>query len=136
MLKRRRILVADDSDDNRALCAELLAFYGFQVVTAADGQEAIAQARQLRPDLILLDLAMPILSGWEAARQLRADPTLRGVPLIALTAHAFPEPLQQARDAGFDLVLTKPCDLADLRAAVESLLGDAPAPDKGAGSEL
>lgn len=103
------VLIADDVDDARELYGEYLRYSGFRVVTASDGVEAVRLARTYRPDVILLDVRMPRLTGSEAVRQLKTDPRFTGVPIIALTAHA----LQSERDAlmgdGFDDVLAKPC---------------------------
>lgn len=134
---RARILVVDDSDDSREVCAEILSFWGFEVATAADGYEAIAKALQLRPDVILMDLSMPGLDGWEAARRLRADTAMRSIPLIALTAHSHPQLVLEARQAGFDLVLTKPYPPRELKAIIESMLArprTGAAPEGGPGS--
>lgn len=103
------ILVVDDFTDGRELVAELLAYAGFRTAQASTGPQALDMALALRPDVMLLDLSLPGLDGWEIARRLRRDPVGRLLRIIALTAHATPAPLARARDAGCDLVLTKPC---------------------------
>lgn len=103
------ILIAEDDADNREGYAEYLAFLGYRVAQASDGDEALASALQLRPDVLLLDLAMPGIDGWEVARQVRADPRTRSMLVIALSACVFPTDIRRATDAGCDLFLDKPC---------------------------
>ncbi len=105
----RTILVVDDFQDNRAMYAEFLRYSGFDVVEAANGLEAIQQAASILPDVIVMDLSLPVLDGWEATRRLKRDATTRHIPVIALTGHALQGHLQDARDAGCDRVLAKPC---------------------------
>lgn len=103
------VLVVDDFTDGRELVAELLIYAGFRTAQAATGHEALERALALQPDVMLLDLSLPGLDGWEITRRLRADPIGKSLRIIALTAHATPAPLSRAREAGCDLVLTKPC---------------------------
>ena len=102
------VLVVDDYPDGREVCAEYLAFSGFRVLQAADGQEALDLAFAERPDLVLMDLSLPGMDGWEATRRLKADPRTASTPVIALTAHALDSHAASARAAGADAVVTKP----------------------------
>jgi two-component system cell cycle response regulator DivK len=115
-----RVLVVEDFADNRDLLTEYLTFRGFAVTAAADGATAIAMARRDLPDVILMDLRMPGLDGWEATRQLKADPETANVPVVAVTAHALRPEFESARDAGCDAVVAKPFDIAALADALGS----------------
>jgi len=114
-----RVLVVEDYADNRDLLTEYLTFRGFAVSAAADGDAAIRLAREEPPDVILMDLRMPGVDGWQATRQLKADPMTAHVPVIAVTAHALRPEVQSARDAGCDAVVAKPFDIAALGDALE-----------------
>jgi two-component system cell cycle response regulator DivK len=114
-----RVLVVEDFADNRDLLTEYLTFRGFTVDAAADGAAAIAKARRDLPDVILMDLRMPGLDGWEATRQLKADPATAKVPVVAVTAHALRPEVESARDAGCDAVVAKPFDIVALADALE-----------------
>jgi CheY-like chemotaxis protein len=103
------VLVVDDVDHGREIFAEYLEFRGFRVATAADGLEALEKAFSLRPDIILMDLSLPGIDGWEATRRLKLDERTRGTPVIALTAHALASAHDKAREVGCDAVVTKPC---------------------------
>jgi two-component system, cell cycle response regulator DivK len=103
------ILVVDDFKDGRELVTEMLSFHGFRVAEAADGQEALAKAKALQPDAILMDLSLPGVDGWEVTRRLRADAATAAIKIIALTAHAQADALGRARRAGADATITKPC---------------------------
>jgi CheY-like chemotaxis protein len=116
------ILLAEDFEDARELYREYLEFSGFQVLTAANGREAIERAIELQPDLILMDASMPVLDGWQATRELKANDATRHIPVVALTAHAFDDARQQARAAGCDAFITKPCLPDDLVSQVRSVL--------------
>jgi CheY-like chemotaxis protein len=124
------VLIAEDDLDNREGYAEYLAFLGYRVEQAADGEQALAAARRLHPDVILLDLALPILDGWDVARALKADPATRDVLLVALSACVFPDDIQRATASGCDLFLDKPCYPQTVAEAIERLLRerDAAAP--------
>jgi two-component system cell cycle response regulator DivK len=119
------ILVVDDYEDNRQMYAELLAYAGYQVTEARDGAEAIATAQRLLPDLIVMDLSLPVIDGWEATRRLKADDRTRHIPVLALTGHA-PEGLaghsEGAHEAGCDAFLAKPCSPETLLELVRELL--------------
>jgi two-component system, cell cycle response regulator DivK len=111
--KNRVVLVVDDFEDNRDMYAVYLTHSGYDVLEAADGQEAVEVARQRVPDVIVMDLTLPIMDGWEATRRLKADERTRHIPIIMLTGHAVAGQSRDARDAGCDAFLAKPC-LPDL----------------------
>jgi two-component system, cell cycle response regulator DivK len=119
---RPRVLIVDDFGDARDMYAEWLTFKGYDVVTAADGEQAVAQAEAQRPDVILLDLRMPGLTGYQTLHVLRRDPAFADVPIAALTAHALDEERGEALAAGFDMFLAKPCLPDELLVAIEQLL--------------
>jgi CheY-like chemotaxis protein len=104
----QRVLVVDDYDDAREMYAEYLEFLGYQVQTARDGQEALQYARAEHPDIILMDLSLPVLSGWEATRQLKQDERTRHIPVMALTGHVMAMHSEKAREVGCDAFVAKP----------------------------
>ena len=116
------ILLVDDDSDNRAIYRQYLEWKGFRVVEATDGLQALEQAAAVTPAAIVLDLRLPRLDGWEALRRLKADPATRHIPVLALTAHAFAVDAEQAKAAGCDRFLTKPCLPEDLARAIGSLI--------------
>ena len=116
------VLIVDDVDHGREICAEYLEFRGFRVATAADGQEALDKAFELIPDVILMDLSLPVIDGWEATRRLKMDSRTKEIPVIALTAHALASAHDRAMEAGCDSVVTKPCLPRDLEAEVRRQL--------------
>lgn len=116
------ILLVEDNEMNRDMLGRRLERRGYTVRCAADGQEGLDRARAEAPDLILMDLSLPVLDGWTAIRRLKADPALRRIPVIALTAHAMAQDEQQARAAGCDDFDTKPVELPRLLAKIEALL--------------
>jgi two-component system, cell cycle response regulator DivK len=103
------VLVVDDFQDNREMFAEYLTFSGFRVAEAATGREALERAFELMPDLILMDLSLPEIDGWEATRHLKNDPRTKRIPIVALTGHTLAGHSRDAKDAGCDAFLTKPC---------------------------
>jgi two-component system cell cycle response regulator DivK len=119
----KRILVVEDDPDNRRIVAKVLSVEGYHVIEATDGIEALAQARAERPDLILMDLALPNVDGWEATRRLKSDPETRSIPVVALTAVAMRGDEEQARAAGCDDYLPKPARPAAIRAVVKKYTG-------------
>ena len=124
-MKRRPrpvVLIAEDFEDARDLYKDYLEFSGFTVKTARNGREAIDLATSLQPDLILMDASMPVLDGWQATRELKANPTTRNIPVLALTAHAFDDARREARSSGCDGFVTKPCLPDDLVARVRATL--------------
>ena len=116
------ILVVDDYQDAREMYAEYLQYSGFRVAEAKNGNEAVAQARSLRPDLILMDLSLPGMDGWEATRVLKADDATKHIPIVALTGHALAGASEGARKAGCDSFVTKPCLPDDLVVDVKRML--------------
>ena len=117
------VLVVDDSVDARTMYGDYLEFCGYRVVTAGDGIQAIAAAHAEWPAVILMDLAMPRMDGWEAIRRLRADPKTAEIPIVALSAFAFGDAPQRARDAGADLCLSKPCLPPEVALVVRAMVG-------------
>lgn len=113
------ILLVEDNEDNRIVYATILRHHGFNVTEALDGADALTRARSEQPDLILLDISLPHLDGWEVFRQLRERDETRGIRVVALTAHAMPGDRERARLEGFDGYLAKPCEpravLAEVR---------------------
>ncbi len=128
----KKILVVEDVAFNRDLLVQLLE-ERYSVITAEDGERGIEAARHDRPDLILMDLSLPAMDGWEAARRLKEDEKLRDVPIIAVTAHAMRGDRERALDAGCEDYITKPIDEDVLFAKIERYLGRA-AP-AGAGND-
>lgn len=120
------ILVVDDYQDAREMYAEYLQFSGFRVAEAKNGNEAIEKAFELRPDLILMDLSLPGMDGWEATRQLKSDERTRHIPVVALTGHALAGASEGARKAGCDSFVTKPCLPDDLVTEVRRMLNVVP----------
>jgi two-component system, cell cycle response regulator DivK len=121
--RRPRVLLVDDYPDAREMYSEYLEFSGFDVVEAANGMEALQRAVEEAPDIILMDLSLPVMDGWEATRRLKADPATRGIPVIALTAHAMVEDKEKAMAAGCDDYDTKPIELPRLLEKIGRLLG-------------
>lgn len=117
-----KILLVEDNDMNRDMLSRRLARKGYETVEAADGKEGIETARSTRPDLILMDMSLPVLDGWEATRRLKADPETRAIPVIALTAHAMAGDRERALDAGCDDYDTKPIEFPSLLGKIEALL--------------
>lgn len=116
------VLVVDDVAHGREIFAEYLEFRGFRVATAEDGIEAMEKAFELRPDVILMDLSLPGIDGWEATRRLKQDERTSAIPIIALTAHALASAHDRAKEVGCDAVVTKPCIPKDLEAEVRRQL--------------
>lgn len=116
------VLLAEDFEDARELYRDYLEFSGYTVKTASNGRDAIDMAITLQPDLILMDASMPVLDGWQATRELKANPATRHIPVLALTAHAFDDARQQAKSVGCDGFVTKPCLPDDLVARVRTTL--------------
>ena len=109
-----RILLVEDNEMNRDMLSRRLARRGFDVVVAVDGEQGVHKALSDSPDLILLDMSLPVLSGWDAAQTLKADPATREIPIIALTAHAMDGDREKALEAGCDEYDTKPVELKRL----------------------
>jgi len=120
----KHILIVDDYKDALDIWSIYLQSVGFRVSTAIDGASAIAKAKSLRPDLMVLDLELPGISGFDVARTLRADAGTKDIPLIAATGYSHMRQLTFAREVGFDAVVVKPCDPDMLLLEIERLLGD------------
>jgi CheY-like chemotaxis protein len=103
------VLVVDDYQDAREMYAEYLTFSGFRVAEAANGVDAVQQATELSPDIILMDISLPGMDGWEATRRIKLDRRTRHIPIIALSGHAAPDSSSSARSAGCDAFIIKPC---------------------------
>jgi two-component system, cell cycle response regulator DivK len=121
-----RILVVEDTADNRAILRDLLTHAGFEVVEAADGEAGVSEALAIRPDLIVMDLQLPVLDGYEATRRIRGEAALAAVPIIAVTSFALPGDEEKARSAGCDHYVTKPFSPRELLATVRALLAGGP----------
>ena len=117
-----RIVVVEDDPDNRRIVVKVLSVDGYTTLEAVDGESAVALARREHPDAILMDLAMPGVDGWEAARRLKADPATADIPIVALTAFALRGDEDRAREAGCDAYLSKPCRPQAIRDVVGRLL--------------
>jgi CheY-like chemotaxis protein len=117
-----KILLVEDNEMNRDMLSRRLRRRGYEVIAAGDGQEAIAMARLEPVDLILMDMSLPVLDGWQATRELKADPCTRPIPVIALTAHAMPGDREKALQAGCDDYDTKPVEFARLVDKIEAQL--------------
>jgi two-component system, cell cycle response regulator DivK len=104
----KRILVVEDQEDNRRILRDLLTSAGYEVIQAENGEEALAAAARERPDLILMDIQLPLLDGYEATRRIKADPDLRAIPIIVVTSYALSGDEGKARAAGCDAYVTKP----------------------------
>ena len=118
-----RLLLVEDNPENRDMLARRLVRRGFELSFAVDGAQAVTFAREQMPDLVLMDLSLPVLDGWEATRQIKADPKTRGIPVIALTAHAMEGDRRKAMAAGADDYDTKPVDLTRLLGKIAMALG-------------
>jgi CheY-like chemotaxis protein len=118
-----KILLVEDNEMNRDMLSRRLQRRGYEVVIAVDGQEGVALAQAEAPDLILMDMSLPVMDGWEATRQLKAASETIAIPVIALTAHAMSGDREKAMEAGCDDYDAKPIDLPRLLAKIEVLLG-------------
>jgi two-component system, cell cycle response regulator DivK len=123
-----KILYVEDNEDNVYMLKRRLERAGFEVVVAPDGEQGLAAAHDQRPDLILMDLSLPVLDGWEATRRLKAAEGTRAIPVIALSAHAMPGDREKALAAGCDEYDAKPVKLPGLLAKIRALLPEGSAP--------
>jgi two-component system, cell cycle response regulator DivK len=117
-----KVLLVEDNEMNRDMLSRRLVKKGYEVIVALDGEEGVAMARRDRPDLILMDMSLPKLDGWDATRLLKSQEDTRQIPVIALTAHAMSGDEDRAKEAGCDDYDTKPVELARLVAKMEALL--------------
>ncbi len=120
--QRPRVLLVDDYPDAREMYTEYLQYSGFEVVEAGNGQEALQRAVDATPDIILMDLSLPVMDGWEATRRLKADQRTASIPVVALTGHALAGISQGAKAAGCDAFITKPCLPEDLVKEIRKIL--------------
>ncbi len=119
-----RILLIEDNEMNRDMLSRRLMKKGYGIFMAVDGEKGVELALSLKPDLILMDMSLPVLDGWEATRRIKANPETHHIPVIALTAHAMGEDRQRAMEAGCDDYDTKPIELARLLLKIASFLGE------------
>jgi CheY-like chemotaxis protein len=117
-----KILLVEDNEMNRDMLSRRLIRRGYEVILAEDGAAGLEAARTQRPDLVLMDMSLPVMDGWEATRQLKASEDLRTIPVIALTAHAMAGDEEKALNAGCDAYETKPVELTRLLTKIEGLL--------------
>ena len=120
-----KILVVEDNELNRDMLTRRLARKGFETAVAVDGEDGVNCAREQSPDLILMDMSLPVLDGWEATRRLKGDPATAAIPVIALTAHAMAGDRERALNAGCDDYDTKPVEFPSLLEKIEVLLANA-----------
>jgi two-component system cell cycle response regulator DivK len=120
----RTILLVEDHEDNRIVYRTMLEHFGYTVLLAGDGAEGVRLAREQRPDLILMDVSIPVIDGWEATRMLKADAGTAKIPIIALTAHALAADRQRAAEVGCDGYLAKPVEPRRVLEEVRRFLGD------------
>jgi CheY-like chemotaxis protein len=119
----KTVLLVEDNEDNRIVYSTILRHFGFRVMEALNGEEGIAKARAEKPDLILMDISIPIIDGWEATQVLKHDPETHRIPIIALTAHALASDREKAMEVGCDGYLAKPCEPRAVVAEVQRFLG-------------
>jgi len=119
---RSRILLVEDYDDAREMYSEYLTFSGYEMSQAANGLEAIRQALASRPHIVVMDLSLPEMDGWETTRRLKADERTADIPILALTGHVLTDFSKRARQAGFEGFLTKPCLPEELVAEIKRIL--------------
>jgi two-component system, cell cycle response regulator DivK len=117
-----RILLVEDNELNRDMLSRRLIRKGYEVILAQNGQEGLEAARNHTPDLILMDMSLPVMDGWEATRRLKEVPATSRIPVVALTAHALSDDREKARRAGCDAYETKPVELTQLIETIERLL--------------
>jgi CheY-like chemotaxis protein len=121
----KTVLLVEDNEDNLVVYRTILEHVGYKVIEARDGEEGVSQARKELPDLILMDISIPKMDGWEATQRLKSDAATRGIPIIALTAHALEEDRQKAQQAGCDGYLAKPVEPRRVVQEVERFVGPA-----------
>lgn len=120
----KRILVVEDQEDNRQIIRDMLAGTDYEIIEAENGEEALAAVAKQRPDLILMDIQLPIMDGYTATRRIKADPALRSIPIIAVTSYALSGEDKKAREAGCDAYIPKPYSPRELLAKVRQYLSD------------
>ena len=120
----KRILIVEDQEDLRGVLRDLLAGSGYTVIEAANGEGGVAQARSERPDLILMDIQMPVMDGYEATRRIKTDPAIKAIPIVAVSSFAMKGDEEKARAAGCDHYVTKPYSPMQLLRLIRGFLGD------------
>jgi two-component system cell cycle response regulator DivK len=119
----KKILVVEDTEDNRQILRDLLSRAGYDIIEANDGAEGVAKASEHKPDLILMDIQMPVMDGYEATRLIKADPALKAIPVIAVTSYALSGDEEKARTAGCDGHIAKPFSPRQMLAKVREIIG-------------
>jgi two-component system cell cycle response regulator DivK len=119
----KRILIVEDTEDNRQILRDLLTAAGYELIEAVDGAAGVAMAAKHKPDLVLMDIQLPLVDGYEATRRIKADPDLRHIPVVAVTSYALSGDEEKARAAGCDGYIAKPFSPRQLLAKVRELLG-------------
>jgi two-component system, cell cycle response regulator DivK len=119
----KKILVVEDAEDNCRILRDLLGAAGYDMVEAHDGAEGVAKAAEHKPDLILMDIQMPVMDGYEATRRIKADPALKSIPVIAVTSYALSGDEEKARNAGCDDYIAKPYSPRQMLAKVREIIG-------------
>jgi two-component system cell cycle response regulator DivK len=119
----KKILVVEDTEDNRQILRDLLGMAGYEMVEARDGAEGVAKATEHKPDLILMDIQMPVMDGYEATRRIRANPELKSIPIVAVTSYALSGDEEKTRAAGCDGYIAKPYSPRQMLAKVREILG-------------
>lgn len=123
-MNSKTVLLVEDNEDNRIVYATVLEHFGYHVIEAKDGAEGVRMTREQRPDIVLMDISIPIMDGWQATATLKEDPSTNGIPIIALTAHALPEDREKSASVGCDGYLAKPCEPSRVLAEVNRVLGE------------
>jgi len=118
------ILLVEDHEDNRIVYSTILEHFGYRVLLAGDGAEGVRMARESSPDLVLMDVSIPVMDGWQATATLKADPATARIPVIALTAHALPADRERAQEVGCDGYLAKPVEPRRVLEEVRRFLGE------------
>jgi len=122
----KKLLLVEDNEMNRDMLSRRLARRGYEIIIATDGEQGISEAKQQSPDLIIMDMSLPIIDGWEATRQLKQCAETKGIPVLALTAHAMAGERDRALEAGCDDYDTKPVDFTRLLGKIENLIPVSP----------
>jgi CheY-like chemotaxis protein len=125
MADSKTVLLVEDNEDNRTVYRTILEHFGYQVIEAKNGEDGIRMAREEKPDLILMDISIPVVDGWEATRILKSEEPTASIPIIALTAHALATDRAKAVEVGCDGYLAKPCEPRRVVAEVERFIGSA-----------
>ena len=122
-MSNKKILVVEDTEDNRQILRDLLGMAGYDMIEAHDGAEGVAKAGEHRPDLILMDIQMPVMDGYEATRRIKSNPELKSIPIVAVTSYALSGDEEKTRAAGCDAYIAKPYSPRQMLAKVREILG-------------